>query len=409
MRRPIRAMLVAATALSLMLSGVASAADHLDGASVKTNGAADINDLYVFQGSDASNTVLTFTVNPAAGVISGTTFDPSVDYNINVSTDGDTTPENVYTFSFDAASGGTQAYTVTLNGAPFAAGTTDTAAAISTGGQVYAGLVDDPFFFDLDGFKQLESALLADGSIDTSLICDNKPDTNFFAGFNASAVVLEVPDADLGGGAINVWAQTVAGGTQFDRMGKPGVNTVFNHTDADKDAYNADDPANDVANWTASVKGTVSLIRQGLGDNVATADAYGDTVAGLILPDVLGYDTTTSADYGAPLNGRALADDVIDISYGVVTNGALTSDCVASDSNFRSSFPYYAAANAAAATPTPAASTGASQSAAQSMSNSASAQTVSVNPALGWLVAISLFLLIGGGAAMAAAKTRRLR
>jgi hypothetical protein len=40
-----------------------------------------------------------------------------------------------------------------------------------------------------------------------------------------------------------------------------------------------------------------------------------------------------------------LADDVIDIELGLVTNGAVTSDCVGNDSAFTSSFPYLAPEN----------------------------------------------------------------
>ena len=415
MRRPPRLILVAATALSLALPAVAAAADHRDGASVKTNGALDINDVYVFEGADPANTVLTYTVNPAAGVLSGTSFDPAGQYVINVDTSGDTVPENVYVFDFESVAGGVQAYTVALDGAPFATGTTETAATVSTGGQVFAGLVDDPFYFDLDGFNHFKAELLAGNGIDLSKICtDADPDVNFFAGFNASAVVIEVPDADLGGGAINVWGQTTAGGTQFDRMGKPGINTVFLHTDAAKDGYNVADPADDEADYTGDVAGTISLIRQELGDDMATADAYGEMIAGLLLPDVLSYDVTTAADYGAPLNGRALADDVIDISYGVVTDGDLASDCVASDSTFRSNFPYYGVANAAAASPTPAPTPAPSPaptgSPAQSMvPNTASSPVGSDTPTLTWLVAASLLLLAGGAALVIAEGNRRRR
>ena len=101
-----------------------SAADHLDAPTVKANHAVDINDVYVFQGADAANTVLTFTVNPAAGVISGTTFDSNAQYLVHVDTNGDEAEDLTYLWDFAAEAAGTQAYTVTLNGAPFAAGAT---------------------------------------------------------------------------------------------------------------------------------------------------------------------------------------------------------------------------------------------------------------------------------------------
>ena len=56
--------------------------------------------------------------------------------------------------------------------------------------------------------------------------------TDFFAGLNTNAVVLEVPDDALGDGMIGVWGQTQYwdNGTwnAADQMGRPAINTVFN-------------------------------------------------------------------------------------------------------------------------------------------------------------------------------------
>jgi hypothetical protein len=360
MRRLLRLATIAATALTLALPSLAAAADHLDGPAVSANGAADINDVYVFEGSDPANTVLTMTVNPAAGMISGTAFDPGVEYRFLVDTNADAVADITYAIAFESVVDGVQAYAVTKDGAPIAAGVTDTNVSIDTGGMAFAGLVDDPFFFDLEGFAQLKQTLLDAGTLEDaiSLICDTDPDTNFFAGFDASAIVLEVPDTELGG-AISVWAETVVGGMQVDRMGKPGINTVFITGDAEKDGYNASAPADDPASYTDEVTGITSAIQQALGVDAMTADGYGMTVAGILLPDVLPYDTSAAADFSA-FNGRALADDVIDVYYSVLTTvdgePALTSDCVANDSAFRAAFPYLAVANAAAGggEPTPA-------------------------------------------------------
>jgi hypothetical protein len=65
-------------------------------------------------------------------------------------------------------------------------------------------------------------------------------------------------------------------------------------------------------------------------------------LADFLLPDILTVDTSSSA--GFP-NGRRLADDVIDIELGLVTNGAVTTDCVANDSAFSGAFPYLATKN----------------------------------------------------------------
>ena len=54
MRRLLRRATIAATAFALALPAMAAGADHLDGPAVSANGAIDINDLYVFEGSDAA-------------------------------------------------------------------------------------------------------------------------------------------------------------------------------------------------------------------------------------------------------------------------------------------------------------------------------------------------------------------
>jgi hypothetical protein len=342
---------IAATALALAVPGVASAADHLDGPAVSANGAIDINDLYVFEGSDPANTVLAMTVNPAAGNISGTDFDPSADYRFMVDTDADAAADITYTISFEAVADGVQAYAVSKDGTTIATGVTNSNVSIETGGMAFAGLVDDPFFFDLEGFQQLKQTLLDGGTLQDaiSLICDTDPDVNFFAGFDASAIVLELPDGELGG-TISVWAETIVDGAQVDRKGKPGINTVFITGDAEKDAFNAAVPADDPAQYTDEVIGITSAIQQALGVEETAANDYGMTVAGILLPDVLPYDTSAAADFSS-FNGRGLADDVIDVYYQVLTtvDGApgLMGDCVANDSDLRAEFPYLAAANAA--------------------------------------------------------------
>ncbi|MGH2380957.1 MAG: DUF4331 family protein, partial [Candidatus Limnocylindria bacterium] len=268
-----------------------------------------------------------------------------------IDTSGDAIEDARLVVKFDGVKGdGSQRYSVAWQAGGdrttlLKKGTTGSAQALSGGGWAHAGLFDDPFFFDLAAFNEFKSTLLNTGTLDgLSSFCDANT-VNFFAGFNASAIVLEVPDALLGGGTVGVWAETAIsedGKTQVERMGLPAINTVFNHTDADKEAYNRAEPRNDVANYTDDVAGLVSLITD-LAGTATDPDAYGATVASLLLPDVITYDTTSTASF-AMLNGRALADDVVDVALSVVANTAL-SDCVGNDSAFSSAFPYLAPAN----------------------------------------------------------------
>lgn len=351
--RAVAIPLIAVVALAALVIGSAAvrtdAADHLDAPTVKTDGRIDINDVYLFEGQNASNTVLAMTLNPAAGMLSPTTFRQGTAYQFMVDTTGDAIEDARLVIKFDGVrKGGTQRYSIawTSHGDEtilLKRGTTGSSQSLRGGGKAWAGLFDDPFFFDLAAFNTFKSTLLSTGTLGGLSAFCNPTGENFFAGFNASAIVIEVPDALLGGGTVKVWAETRINEpprNQVERMGIPTMNTVFNHTDATKEAYNRAEPRNDPANYTDDVAGLVDLITGLAGTD---SPGYGATVAGLLLPDVITYDTTSSANF-AMLNGRALDDDVIDVALSVVANTSL-SDCVANDSAFRSAFPYLAPAN----------------------------------------------------------------
>ena len=336
---------------TLLIGSVAvrvNAADHLDAPTVKTDGRIDINDIYVFDAQDPSHTVLVMTVDPAAGILSPTTFRQGASYEFMIDTSGDAVEDARIVLKFDGVRGnGSQRYSVTWQRGGdrtvlLKQGTTGSVQALSGGGMAIAGLFDDPFFFDLAAFQTFKSTLLSTGTLSGLSAFCNPTGENFFLGLNVGAIVVEVPDALLGG-TIKVWGRTevnegVRG--QVERMGLPTINTVFNHTDADKEAYNRAVPANDVATYTDDVAGLVDLITGLAGTG---SPGYGATVAGLLLPDVITYDTATVANF-AMLNGRALDDDVIDVALSVVANTSL-SDCVANDSALQASFPYLASAN----------------------------------------------------------------
>ena len=121
--------LVAGAALILALGGaplLATGADHLDAPALggltnaagdiaphSDNGDRDINDVYVFQGSDSSRTVLAMTTNPAINLFN-TKFGANVRYAIKVDRNGDAKPDLAYVWRFGAPNGaGAQSYTIT--------------------------------------------------------------------------------------------------------------------------------------------------------------------------------------------------------------------------------------------------------------------------------------------------------
>lgn len=316
---------VAATLLLSLSAPALYAADHLEAPGVMGRGDVDLADLYAFQSpNNPDNSVLVLTVNPFAGQVSGTDFSTAASYNFLIDNDGDAIADITYSTTFAAPVGGSQVVTTTrtiTGNAPttYAMGQTGQNLATADGGMLQADLFEDPFFFDLAGFSN----------------GFNFTGTDAFAGANVSAIVLELPSLELGGPNIGVWATTVDGNGQVDRVGRPAINTALIPA-GQKDAFNQGQPVDDPADFAAAVNATLVSL---LGGDQATANS----LTGVLLPDILTFDTSSSAGF---LNGRNLTDDVIDAVLGLVSNGAITTDMVdANDTAFASLFPYLAAPN----------------------------------------------------------------
>ncbi len=347
------------------------AADHLDGPELLTppggNIAADIADLYAFEGADASATVLAATVSPVASY--GSVFGSDVLYEIKVDTDGDFIEDISYEMTFTDAALANQVVTLrkatgaaasddVANGTVIASGATGTNLSIVGGGQAFFGLRSDPFFFDLDAFVNVVEM----GNVGTTGRQFGDADANdFFDGLDVLGLVIEVPDTTFGG-AINVWATTHVGTTQIDRVGRPAINTVVNSKGAivgapaaNKAVFNAGEPKDD-AGFTSAAADALTALSSIDTEGSFEADELG-ILAGILLPDVLPFDKAGTLP--PPLNGRALADDVIDTELNIVTggdpldilgpdrdaNGAITGDAVGPHSDYLSAFPYLGVPN----------------------------------------------------------------
>jgi Domain of unknown function (DUF4331) len=331
---------------ALVVGTTGNAADHLESPLVKLDGRTDINDVYAFR--NGANTVLVMTVNPVAGVASPTTFDPDAEYRFRIDNDGDHKLDRTIEVEFGKVrDDGTQRVEVEgPGGRNESRGWTGSSFELRRGGMATAGVFDDPFFFDLEAFL---GAVKGQG---TRTFCDAGA-RNFFEGLNVSAIVVEVPSRILthSSSTINVWGETANDDGIVDRMGKPAIATVLIN-DGNEDAFNQTRPAAQLAAWGPEVSANLIALSGLDGDGYDQATA--DFVTSVLLPDVLTLDTDSDAGFvTGPLNGRQLADDVIDLELAVVTglfdsggNGpVLTTDCIANDSAFQTGFPYLAPAN----------------------------------------------------------------
>jgi hypothetical protein len=355
-------ILILVSLLALVVGAAArgvGAADHLDAPSLGSlsagavKGDRDINDVYVFPAA-GYRTVLAMTTHPAVNtpINAFKTYATNVRYTLNVDRNGDAVQDLAFVVTFGPANmTGDQTYTITrYNGINAVTqrhgkvrGTGSTAgngtAGLKGSGKAFVGERSDPFFFDLIGFR----GTLGLDTMTTERLCSTGPDPDpdqtgedFFAMLNTMAIVLEVPDDQLGV-KIGVWGDTrqLIGSrwTLIDQMGRPAINTVFN-SGADKESFNVTPPSRQ-DDAGKPFRGNVAGVLQALGGyDAATANG----LAAALIPDVITYDTASSSTN--ILNGRALADDVIDAELGIVTQGGIPSDCVAKHGDYLSSFPY---------------------------------------------------------------------
>jgi hypothetical protein len=376
-------ILVILAALTLVVGSAAlrvGAADHLDAPSLGSlsagavKGDRDINDVYVFDAA-GNRTVLVMTTHPAVNtpIDPFKTYATDVRYTINVDRDGDAVQDLAYVTTFGPAdANGDQTYTIdryTGSNAVTQAQSNERGVGSTAGngitslkgnGLAFAGERSDPFFFDLIGFR----GSLGLDTMTNQRLCSVAPDpdldgtgNDFFAMLNTMAIVLEVPDDQLGT-TIGVWADTRqwngAAWVMVDQMGRPAINTVFNTTAADKELFNVTPPsAQPTAAGGKFVNNTIAVLQA-----LSALDAEGPyaaeqaaALAGVLIPDVITYDTATMAV--GPLNGRDLADDVIDVELNITTGGdpldlfadrdavgGVPRDCVGPHSDYLSTFPY---------------------------------------------------------------------
>lgn len=347
----------ALTALGLGKWLVAS--DHKDGPITTENPSIDIADVYAFRSpANPDNLVLVMNVHgfipPAeAGSVA---LDPTLLYEFKLDTNGDAVEDRVIQARV-TGSGASQMVHFRGPGVPSSTGTTSRMlpgsatvsvpftstgeARTATGGDLsaFAGVRDDPFFFDFARYQQIVA-----GNADSF----RQPGIDTFAETNVLALAVEVPIAAIGGGpTLGFWGTisrpaermakdgAVAGTTynQVDRHGIPGNAVVFIPKEQTPE-YNRSAPSGDVASYRDEV--VARLIEFG------QPRAEADTIADMVLPDILTIDTSRPTKYP---NGRAPADDVITANLMTVfdDNQALNDDHVGSnDKVFLNSFPYLA-------------------------------------------------------------------
>ncbi|MBI2972756.1 MAG: DUF4331 family protein, partial [Armatimonadetes bacterium] len=233
-------------------SQVLVASDHDDGEMDLKGRALNITDLYAFRERDQSaaaadgDLVFILNVNPRSLPRQQYAFSTNAAYDVHVTrvTSNDATPtgrtDAMLRFEFSAPSrDGSQRIKVSAmrDGATSEADlprvrTTPLGVApiinrVSVGGatlQIFAGLREDPFFFDVEQYFKVRAGALGIGPA----VGFRSPGYDFTAGYNVLSIAVRVPRAWLQGRSsattFDVWATVSVGGKQIERLGRPAIN-----------------------------------------------------------------------------------------------------------------------------------------------------------------------------------------
>jgi len=376
--------LALAMSLSLLFPDSQShAADHAEASLVAGFPGGDIADVYAFMDpNDNSKVILAMDVEgfivPSEMVNLGF-FSPEIMFEFQIENTGDAVPDKFIDVVFTPQTSRTQPQTATVTfstGQTFTAPTTvpslnPTAPAFNvttnaaTGVSFFAGMTDDPFFFDIVGFNRFVASVTS-GSPDPTKLQRGR---DSFAGYSIHMIALSVPATMLKGSAGNVIgingvtfkqkkAVLPGDGTtfgagkfvQFDRMATPAINTVLIPYPR-KNEYNASTPADDAAGKFANdIVATLTSLGTSM-PNINTLASIAVTKGDFLRLDTsianttlgVGEKVTMPGFTGFP-NGRRPGDDVIDtIIYFVTNQGITTGDHVdANDVPFGSAFPFFA-------------------------------------------------------------------
>ncbi|MGB3299583.1 MAG: DUF4331 domain-containing protein [Phormidesmis sp.] len=375
-----------------------NASDHDDGETELKGRNLNLTDLYVFREGDQNpsaspdNLVLIMNTNPRSVARQQYYFSTKARYEFMVSRVADKdasptgTPDVTLQFTFAAPNAqGQQPYTMTvidggnsstITGQTTAIGDEPMVTSGTVGSsmvKVFAGLREDPFYFDVEQFFRVRAGALKIGPAVGFRTPDKAVD--FAAGYNVNAIAVQIPTALLAGDSgvttFDVW-ETISTGSgktfnQVERLARPAINEGLVVTNDFLNTLNAVTPAFEAsalagqqpaAGAAGPIVGEVTNTLKALGND----DARTTALIGAFLPDVMRIDTTAPTGYGSALNakgspigGRLLKDDVIDITLSVLTNGAITSDNVSYEGTpgnpsqghdpLISDFPYLAPAN----------------------------------------------------------------
>jgi hypothetical protein len=381
----------------LVIASAVWAADHREAPIVNARPDGDISDVFAFlDPNNASRLVLAMGVNTFAipAVRGSYSFSQQYLYQFKIDNNGDAQEDWVVQVAFvgtgssqqvrllgpaQPADPGFVGATNALVSGPVLQGAVNTTLGDPAGVQVFASLTDDSFVFDVgqfnrilggtqDVFRDLPTTGLGVPVRGRPVRDDGTSGVDSFGGINIGTIAVSLPLATVQGGAtrLNIWgtvSEPRAGQAvvpflghpyapviyvQFERMGQAVFATVF-ISSAQRDAFNAEIPSNDVARFSSTVPDALTTTdNDGTGNTIAGraalltnlglaslpsgaplllpgtfANTNKDLLRVALLPDVIRLDLNLAPNdlavgqFGLS-NGRRPQDDEVDIALRLV-------------------------------------------------------------------------------------------
>jgi hypothetical protein len=202
-----------------LIPGAALAADHADAPALKGDHgdhAADITDVFLFRANGKLVGAIDIAGAPRPQArVDGPTgrYDPQVIFTLHIDNNCDAKPDidvNVRFGLNSAGQIGVQLENLPGAGATLVAGPVEKVNTTPTGLKFYAGLRDDPFFFDFEGFGATEASFDPTNTNSTGqLLFNNTRDS--FGARNITAIVFEMDLDKASNGSKKICAFATSG------------------------------------------------------------------------------------------------------------------------------------------------------------------------------------------------------
>jgi hypothetical protein len=377
------------------------AADHGDGPGVGVDRSADLNDAFLFlDPNDNSRVIVAVTVNgfivPGEAVNFGV-FDHNLRYRFELEANGGPIPDGfIDVFFSEKVTAGSNPQTATIKSTLFPSFTALTTnpnlsptpptpvvtTDQNTGIHFFAGLVDDPFFFDIPAFNRFVASVQA-GKPNPGVFNRAR---DSFAGYNTLSIAFSIP-VSLLRSRLRIKNNTIGLNVRTQRRTpsflKGNAFRGFDDDDRDDDRKDKDAPPSFARNFfnvdrVATPAVNVALIpfaRKNEFNRASTADDAAGVFAGDIVATLKSLGTNATnigilaqvavvhGDFlrlnlnqpnsgpsggnnpgaGFP-NGRRLTDDTIDtLLFFIANQNPLGDNVNASDVPPRDMFPFFGA------------------------------------------------------------------